>query len=114
MDILSFQDEIVNDLVSELAIEEEDEISKRQLISKVKNAIQEVQRIRNYPKHYTDDMIVSDMKRHYSNIHDLALYDYNQIGVEGQLSHNSGGTSRTWKSRFECLQGVVTMCDVFR
>ena len=48
----------------------------------------------------------------YSNIRGLALYDYNQIGVEGESSHNDNTGTRTWFSRNTYLEGVVAICTL--
>ena len=85
---------------------------KGQLLSKVKNAIREVKSIREYPDSYTDEQIAKDMFRYYSNIRRLALYDYNQIGVEGQVSHSETGESRSWADRGDCLKGVYAVATV--
>lgn len=108
----SLESEIFKDLSSELTIEN-NEASQKQLMAKVKNAIREVKKHRNYPDSYTEDVIAKDLEKYYSNIHDLALYDYNQIGAEGQTGHSENGTSRNWKSRSDCLLGVVSMCKLF-
>lgn len=101
---MDIQKEIYDDLINELNIvKDADALS---LLVKVKNAVREVTNRRSYPSHFTDADIQKDLAKLYSNIHDLALYDYNQIGAEGQTSHNSNGTSRTWKDREECLKGV--------
>lgn len=103
-------DEILSDLTTELGLEDNDEISK--LSIKVKNAEREVKRARNYPNTYTSSMIEKDLENYYSNIKDLALYDYNQIGAEGEVSHSENGTSRTWKDRKECLNGVFPFVQI--
>lgn len=99
--------EIFKDLSIELNIQGED---GSMLLSKVKSAYREVKGIRSYPTDYTDDFICSDMERYYCNVKNLALYDYNQIGVEGQVSHNESGTNRTWVDRNKYLEGVVAIC----
>jgi hypothetical protein len=101
--------EILEDLTTELNLTEKSDIAI--LSSKIKNAIREVRSKRNYPEHFTESQIEKDLERHYSNIRELALYDYNQYGVEGQTSHNENGTNRTWKSRNECLAGVFAYCN---
>lgn len=104
----SLLDEILEDLMNELGLIEASDIAI--LTSKIKNAYREVKRARNYPVSYTDEAITKDMENYYPNIRDLALYDFNQVGVEGQVSHNENSTSRTWKSRRECLDGVYAFC----
>lgn len=103
-------DEIYDDLVKELDISEEADLSM--ILRKIKNAYREVKVIRNYPDSYTDATIEKDMMKYYSNIHNLALYDYNQIGAEGELSHSDNTGSRSWANRNTCLEGVVAICTL--
>ena len=79
------------------------------LLSKVISAYREVKGARSYPMDYEDDFICSDMERYYSNIKNLALYDYNQIGVEGQSAHGENGT-RVDRNKY--LEGVVAICTL--
>lgn len=101
-------EEILEDLTTELGLKEESDVAV--LTSKVKNAVREVRLKRNYPEHFSEDQIANDLEKHYSNIRELALYDFNQYGAEGQTSHNENGTNRTWKSRNDCLIGVFAYC----
>ena len=101
MDVIK---EVYEDLVAELEIDKANE--QKLLKLKVKNAVREVRNRRDYPSHFTENDIQNDLNRLYSNIHDIALYDYNQIGVEGQVSHSDNTNTRTWKDREECLKGV--------
>lgn len=103
----------MDDLIAEILQDLSDEIGNADttlLLSKVRRAAKEVRRDRNYPSSYTEDMIVKDLENYYSNISELALYDYNQFGAEGQESHSENGISRTWKSRDECKVGVTSIC----
>lgn len=100
--------EILEDLKTELGLKEASDVAV--LTSKVKNAYREVKRTRNYQSFHTQEFVDNDMENFYSNIRELALYDFNQVGVEGQVSHNSNGTSRTWKDRKECLSGITAFC----
>lgn len=114
----ALQKELLNDLGTELGLLDlqtnEALLGKEQdvafLSSKIKNAVREVRGKRNYPEHFTDAQIAKDLEKHYSNIRELALYDFNQFGAEGQISHNENGTNRTWKSRNDCLIGVFAYC----
>lgn len=99
--------EILEDLKTELSLKKDSDINI--LSSKVKNAVREIRRDRNYPTAYTDEMIASDLEIYYSNIRELALYDFNQFGAEGQMSHSENNISRSWKSRSECKAGIVAM-----
>lgn len=102
--------EIYSDLLTEL--DACDDKSKSLLLAKVKNAIREVVRTREYPDSYSEEQIEGDLERYYSNIRGLALYDYNQIGAEGQTSHSENGESRTWAERMDCLKGIVAIASV--
>lgn len=100
--------EIITDLTDELS--KDKNFDEDALSSKVKNAVREIRRDRNYPESYGEAQIMNDLRNYYSNIRELALYDYNQIGAEGQLTHSENGTSRTWKNRIDCKNGVVAFC----
>ena len=106
----SLVNEILEDLTIELGLTEESDLAV--LTSKVKNAYREVKRVRNYQSGHTQEFIDRDMEGFYSNIRELALYDFNQVGTEGQTSHSENGTSRVWKERRECLNGVFAFCGV--
>lgn len=108
-------DELVQDIVEDFVddgVIKDEESQKRQIKVKVKNAINEVKLRRSYPSSFSDKDISNDLESLRSNIYALALYDYNQIGAEGQTSHSSSGTSRTWKSRDECLNGVFAWAGI--
>lgn len=107
---MSIEEEVYNDLIKELSLTESDDIISLQI--KVKNAVREVRKRRNYPSSFSEDKISSDLENLYSNIHDLALYDFNQIGAEGQTSHSENGESRTWKNREDCLRGVFAFAGI--
>ena len=99
---------ILEDLGTELGLTEESDLAV--LSSKIRNAYREVKRARNYQSSHTQEFIDRDMENFYSNIRELALYDFNQAGAEGQTSHSENGTNRVWKDRKECLNGVVAFC----
>ncbi len=103
----ALMNEILEDLKTELSLTKESDINI--LSSKVKNAVREIRRDRDYPAAYTDEMIASDLEIYYSNIRELALYDFNQFGAEGQTSHSENNISRAWKSRSECKAGIVAI-----
>lgn len=100
-------EEILEDLKTELSLTKKSDINI--LSSKVKNAVREIRRDRNYPTTFTDEMIALDLEIYYSNIRELALYDFNQFGAEGQTSHSENNISRSWKNRSECKTGIVAI-----
>ena len=100
--------EILEDLKTELGLTKESDVAV--ITSKVKNAYREVKRTRNYQSYHSQEFIDNDMDNFYSNIRELALYDYNQEGAEGQTNHSENGTSRVWKDRKECFNGITAFC----
>lgn len=104
------QREITDELTTELSDDEafNDEI----LDIKVKNAIREVKRKRNYPASYTTEMIEADLENYYDVIHDIALYEYNKVGAEGQSLHSEDDVQRSWVSKDDLLKGVHAFVSV--
>lgn len=112
MTMQELQDEIVADLTIEL--KEDDDFSADILAIKVKNAIREIKSARMYPDSYTDEMIEKDLEtNYYSTITNLARYDYNQSGAEGEQSHSEGDVSRTWVDRNSFFNGVAPFVKIF-
>ena len=110
MSIAELQNEITTDLFDELS--SVDSIDQKVLEAKVKGAIREIKNRRSYPTHFTEADIEKDLESLYSNIRNLALYDFNQIGVEGQSSHSENSTSRNWKDREDCFKGIFAWAGI--
>ena len=104
-------DEMKNAIVNELRVELQGDpsLSEEMLSIKVDNAIREVIRVRRYPAYYTDIMIENDIVDYQSNIKNIALYDYNQIGIEGQSASNENGDNRTFVDRNSLFRGVLPL-----
>ena len=101
----SINDEIIEDLTTEL--ENDADFNAGILAVKVKGAIREVRMKRNYSaSSYTEEDIEADLYNYYSTILNLARYDYNQIGSEGEATHTENGITRTYTSRDDILKGV--------
>lgn len=103
--------ELKNELISDLTKEFEKEpvFSAEVLERKIENAIKEVARARRYPKDYTVEQIKNDVSEYYSNIRNIALFDYNQIGSEGQTSHNENGINRSYIDRNKLFSGIIPL-----
>lgn len=101
-------DEIFENLKVEILADEAqaDLFSENLLRKKVESAYREVKRARNYPKTYSEAMIEEDMRVYYSNIEDIARYDYNSVGSEGLSSYAADGTSIHYKDRDKLFYGV--------
>lgn len=109
-EVLYSFDSIKNEIIEDLTIELQpidNNFNAELLENKVKNAIREVIRVRNYPNYYNEDAIYEDVYKFYSNIRDLALYDYHLIGATGQQSHGENGISRSFVDRNTYFKGVI-------
>lgn len=82
------------------------------LVIKVANAEREIKRARQYPIEWSDDQIADDMERFYSNLYELAMYDFNIRGAEGQSQVNENGENRMWVDRRRCLNGVTPIAVI--
>lgn len=109
---VGLEQEIFADLSAELSVSDEN-FNETLLLSKVRNAMREVKRARNYPKSYTDEQIEANMYDYFSNIRNIALYDYNQIGAEFEESHSENSVSRSWKDRDKLFCGICPFVRVF-
>lgn len=106
MTLEELQNKIIDDLTEELSVRPL--FDSVLLEAKVKAAIADVKRRRNYPAvKYDDSAIATDMEQFYSNIRNVALYDYDKIGAFGETSHNEGGTNRSWRDREAYFIGVA-------
>lgn len=101
------KEDVFNALKTELLLTEGEKYNETLLQSKVDCAYQDVKDTRNYPDSYSASMIEEDMERYYSAIRRIALYDYNQIGAEGQSSYNADGTSIRYLNRDKLFYGVL-------
>ena len=101
--------EIEAAVIADLTIELKNEFDfdPEILVVKVENAFREVKAARNYPKTYTDEMIMEDLDRYYTNIRSIALYDYTKIGAEGQTQYSADGESIHYLNRDKLFTGIL-------
>lgn len=104
---VGLQEELIADLTAEL--ESESTFNAKVLQSKIVGAIREVKTKRKYPYYYTSSQIEKDLYGFYSNIRNIALYDYNRVGAEFEKSHNENSVSRTFGDREKLFHGVLPM-----
>lgn len=106
---------IEQEIIAELTIELQGEptFNADVLAIKVRNAIRELKMKRNYvATSYTDTQIEDDLYNYFSVIKSVALYDYNQIGVEGQSSSTENGISRSYIDRDDLFRSVHAFVKV--
>ena len=106
------QSEVVEELKIELSLLGEVVPSDAVINLKVKDAIREVKRERNYPSTYTDDMILADLERLYPNIKAKAVYKGNLIGAEFESSHSENGITRVWREYERLSNGIIPIARV--
>lgn len=99
--------DIIAELTTELQITEGSKFNATLLASKVNGAYRDVKTARNYPPSFTAQRIESDMEKYYSQVKAIALFDYNQIGAEGQTSYNQDGVSVNYVDRNKLFYGVL-------
>lgn len=104
---VGLQDELIADLTAYL--EGEPTFNAPILKQAVLGAIREVKTARKYPTTYTEEQIANDLYGFYSNIRNIALYDYNMIGIEGQVSSSENGVSRSYVDRNKLFKGVIPL-----
>lgn len=88
------------------------------LQSKVNIAFKEVMQARTvkyggkYPSCYTEERSAQDLSQYYSHIANLALFDYNTIGIEFQTSSTENSTTRTYRDRDRLFNGIVPLTRI--
>lgn len=112
IDTSAFETELNTDLTSEIEGSGQTVLSNV-LAVKVKAVVKELLNIRNYEHSgMTDGEIETDINRYYTQCMNVARYDYNQLGAEGEQSHNENGISRQYIDRGKLWSGVVPFAKV--
>jgi len=107
-------DELKEAVIADLTVELRDDadFSEALLVSKVAQALREVVSARRYPNGYSEDMIASDIERYYSNVYKIALYDYNQVGIDFESGHSENGINRQFSDRKKLFYGIIPIAVV--
>lgn len=71
------------------------------------SARDDVIKARNYPTSWDEKKIESDLKQFENLMVKLAVYDYNQIGMDFETSHTESGVTRQYGSRNKILADVL-------
>lgn len=102
--------EILEELKIELSVSEDADIVL--LNSKIKGAIREVKQKRNYAGRFTDEYVLNDIQNYYSNIKNLAIYDFTTVGGEFQKSNSDNGISVSFEDRNSMFAGIVPIAVI--
>ena len=82
--------------------------------SKVSSVVRELIQRRRYKKSgMSDTAIENDIEDYYSQALNVARFDFNTIGAEGEDRHTENGIDRTFTERTKLWSGVVPIGRVF-
>lgn len=83
--------------------------------SKVSAVVRELIQKRRYNKSgMSDDAVLEDLENYYPQALNVARYDFNTIGAEGEDRHTENGIDRTFTERGRLWAGVVPISRVIR
>ena len=113
MSLNDLKEEILTELITQL----EDEVGFKEEIvqSKLNIAFREVLQARTmkfggrYPSSMSEEEQYNDLSQFTSHIFNLALFDYNTIGIEFQASSTENSTTRTYRDRDRLFNGIVPL-----
>lgn len=112
IDTSAFETELNTDLTAEITGSGQTVLADV-LAVKVKAVVRELLNIRNYEHSgMTDAEIETDINRYYTQCMNVARYDYNQLGAEGEDSHSENGISRKYIERGKLWSGAVPFAKV--
>lgn len=70
-------------------------------------AIEKFRDLRNYPSDWTDEKILTDMKKNKSKIAMAVVELDSKDGMENQTGHSENGYSRTFKDGIIAYEGII-------
>lgn len=99
---------IVNEVVADLTLKMHNDptFDADVLEVIVKTVVREFIQRREYPESFSENSIADDLNKYYATILKVSEYDYNQIGIEGQVGHSENGVSRTYIDRNSLFSDV--------
>lgn len=113
VDTTSFEKSINDALALELSNDPTYEADV--VASKVSAVVKELIQKRRYKKSgMTDWAIEEDLENYYTQALNVARYDFNTIGAEGEDRHTENGVDRTFTERSKMWSGVVPVARVIR
>lgn len=83
--------------------------------SKVSAVVRELIQRRRYRRAgMSDDAILEDIEDYYTQALNVARYDFNTIGAEGEDRHTENGIDRTFTERAKLWAGVIPISRVIK
>lgn len=104
---MEVETKLLNDIKTYLG-EGEDSL----LLLLINRAIANVEIKRNYPDHWTEDMIDDDMEKYQYVIFDAVVYAYGKMGAEGESSHSENGIVRSYVDESKLYVDVIPFVKV--
>lgn len=110
---VGLREQIIADLTIELG--NEPTFKPEILKIKVNDAYRKVKARKAYHNtSFNDEKIEKHLyDKHYQDIKDVALYNYNMIGAEFQKSHNENNISRSWRTEDEIMGNITAFVGFF-
>ncbi len=113
VDTTAFENSIIEALT--LEVSGEPTYNADVVASKVSAVVKELVQRRRYKKSgMSDYMIEEDLDNYFTQALNVARYDFNTIGAEGEDRHTENGVDRTFTERGKLWAGVVPIGRVIR
>ena len=113
VDTTAFENSIIEALT--LEVSGEPTYNADVIASKVSAVVKELVQRRRYKKSgMSDYMIEEDLDNYFTQALNVARYDFNTIGAEGEDRHTENGVDRTFTERGKLWAGVVPIGRVIR
>ena len=112
VDTTNFEQNIVDALTLEMS--NDPTFNANIVASKVSAVVRELLQRRRYSStNWSDEAIQRDIENYYPQVLNVARYDFNTIGAEGEDRHTENGVDRTFTERNKLWAGVVPISRVF-
>ena len=112
VDTTNFEQNIVDALTLEMS--NDPTFNANIVASKVSAVVRELLQRRRYSStNWSDEAIQRDIENYYPQVLNVARYDFNTIGAEGEERHTENGIDRTFAERGKMWSGVVPISRVF-
>lgn len=106
VDTTEFEKNITTAIVLEMR--EDPTFNADIVASKVSAVVRELMQRRRYKRAgMSDEAIAEDLENYYPQVLNVARFDFNTIGAEGEERHTENGIDRTFLERGKLWAGVI-------